>query len=90
MKPDPSSAALVPRFLRVSSIGLGVSLAALILGEVIGRTVRGVTAPEIAGRVLGAALRGFGLGGTFVFLLLVASALLFKFLARITSHRTGG
>ena len=90
MKPDPSSAALVPRLLRVSSIGLLLSLAAVILGELIARYLTGVTASEIAGRVLGAALRGFGLGGAFLFLLLVTAALLFKLLARITSRRTGG
>jgi hypothetical protein len=84
VKPDPTSDALLPRFLRVSFIGLLAAALVLALGIVIRNNVTATSDVAIAVRVTGAALRGLGIGFGLLFLLTAASGSLYAALRKMT------
>ena len=72
------SRAIFPAWMRVSLIGLAVSAAAWVLGQLGREALQGNTTPlGIAARMVTATVQGFGMGFTIFFLLLSTAGVLF-------------
>lgn len=84
VRSDPASDVLLPRFLRVSLIGLLGCGVALALGQLIAVNVTGTSQIEIVVRLVGAALRGLGIGIGLLFFLTSASGGVYVVLRRMT------
>ena len=71
MKADRFSQAVAPRLVRISLWGFILSIAGIVIGAIARRLLEGnVSTFAIAGRVTAAAIYGFGLGFSALFLIL--------------------
>jgi hypothetical protein len=83
MKRDAFSDAVFPRWMRVSSIGLLVSVSAAVGGELVRNALQGNTSTmAVVARIAAAAIHGAGLGFSILFLLLVVAGLLYAVIHR--------
>ena len=83
MKRDPFSDAVFPSWMRVSALGLLISIAGVVAGSLVRNALQGNTSiVAIGARVVAAAVYGFGLGFSILFLLLFVAGGLYAILRR--------
>jgi hypothetical protein len=83
MKGDSFSNAVFPSWMRVSLYGLSISVAAVVVGGWGRHLLEGnVSSVAISGRIAAAAVYGFGLGFSALFLMLVVAGGLYAALRR--------
>ncbi|HEV7767318.1 MAG TPA: hypothetical protein VGQ76_20115 [Thermoanaerobaculia bacterium] len=83
MKGDAFSNAVFPSWMRISFYGLLISVAAVVVGGAARHVLQGnVSTIAIVGRVTAAAVYGFGLGFSVLFLMLVVAGGLYAVLHR--------
>jgi hypothetical protein len=83
MKGDAFSDARLPGWMRISAIGLVVSAGAWVFGGWARDALQGnLTTPGIVGRLVAAAVHGFGMGFGVLFLFLTVTGMLYWLLHR--------
>jgi hypothetical protein len=83
MKRDAFSNAVFPAWMRISVYGLLISAAAVVVAGAVRQALQGnVSSFAIVGRVTAAAIYGFGLGFTALFLMLIVAGGLYAILHR--------
>jgi hypothetical protein len=83
MKGDAFSNAVFPSWMRISCYGLLISVAAAVVGAAARHFLQGnVSNIAIVGRVTAAAVHGFGLGFSALFLMLVVAGGLYAVVHR--------
>ena len=83
MNNDAFSRAILPASMRISVLGLLISAAGALVGSTVREALQGnVSAVAIVARVTAAAVAGFGIGFSVLFVLLLVAGGLFRLLNR--------